>query len=200
MSDIMRVINSSFIKSACYPCDFPDITNLEIAFVGKSNVGKSSLINTILNRRNLVKTSVKPGKTRLINFFGVSCLGADKKKIDLTFVDLPGYGYANVPDNLKNSWKKMIERYFFKRKQLKAVVLLVDIRHKCDPKDQIMQEMLEQMNIPYLLVGTKADKIAKNKIKAIVKKKFTKKVMPFSALKKTGIQGVLDWIESLQNQ
>ena len=152
-----------FIKSAVRPQDYPPSDKPEVAVVGRSNVGKSSLINAIF-KRNIAKVSSSPGKTRLINFFLLND--------DIYFVDLPGYGYAAVSKAEKEKWRKMIETYFHNRDNLKLVVMLVDSRHKPTNLDILMKEWLESLGIPYIVVATKADKLnqsEKAKIKKIIK-------------------------------
>jgi len=127
----------------------------EIAFSGRSNVGKSSLINVLVNRKRLVKTSNTPGRTQLINFFTVN--GA------FVFVDLPGYGYARVPPAVKKTWGPMVETYLKSRETLKGVVLLVDIRRKPQQEEKILIGWLQHYHIPQVLVLTKADKLSKSK-------------------------------------
>ena len=128
----------------------------ELAFVGRSNVGKSSLINSLLNRKKLVKTSQTPGKTQEINFFKVND--------DLIFADLPGYGFAKVPAPVRNRWKKMIESYLLKRKSLVAVVLIVDVRRNPSPLDIDLQRWLHACGVEYIMVATKADKLSQSEI------------------------------------
>ena len=128
----------------------------ELAFVGRSNVGKSSLINSLLNRKKLVKTSQTPGKTQEINFFKVND--------DLIFADLPGYGFAKVPAPVRNRWKKMIESYLLKRKSLVAVVLIVDVRRSPSPLDIDLQRWLHVCGVEYIMVATKADKLSQSEI------------------------------------
>ena len=128
----------------------------ELAFVGRSNVGKSSLINSLLNRKKLVKTSQTPGKTQEINFFKVND--------DLIFADLPGYGFAKVPAPVRNRWKKMIESYLLKRKSLVAVVLIVDVRRSPSPLDIDLQHWLHACDVEYIMVATKADKLSQSEI------------------------------------
>jgi GTP-binding protein len=161
----MAVIKKvKFIKSAVNPRDYPPPHFPEIAVVGRSNVGKSSLINAIF-KRNIAKVSSSPGKTRLINFFLLN----DR----IYFVDLPGYGYAAVSKAERNRWKKMIETYFGTRENLSLVVMLVDSRHKPSNLDIMMKEWLESLGIPYIVVATKADKLnqsEKAKAKKIIRK------------------------------
>jgi len=145
-----------FIISAVNPRGYPKDDLPEIAFAGRSNVGKSSLINSLLNRKKLVKVSSNPGKTRTINFFMVNnCI---------VFVDLPGYGYAAVSKAEKLKWANMIETYLHRRINLKSVILLVDIRHKPTEDDEIMYSYIKSYNKRVIVVATKLDKISKNKI------------------------------------
>ncbi len=151
-SDGSRIVSARFEKSASRPEHYPPGDLPEIAFIGRSNVGKSSMINKLVNRKRLVKTSGKPGCTRLINFFIIN----DR----LRLVDLPGYGYAAVPDAERMRWKRMIETYLEKRTALRGVVLIVDIRRDPDEKDLQMNGYLADRKIPALLALTKADKIS----------------------------------------
>lgn len=198
----MRVVESKFNTSAVKPEQYPPTPFTDIAFVGKSNVGKSSMVNTILSRKAIAKVSGKPGKTRLVNFFDVRLKNENNEDVFLTLVDLPGYGFAKVSKTARKSWKKMINLYFKERIQLNGVISLVDIRHKADSKDKIMIEMLQTSKIPFLVVGTKSDKLPKSKIAAAIKKRQEEfnlqpgQIVPFSSLKKTGIDGVMNWIES----
>ena len=166
---MLKITNSNFIKSAVYPKDYPPLAFMEVAFVGRSNVGKSSLINLLLNRKSLAKTSNKPGKTRLINFFEVVYKKEDSEKGFFTFVDLPGYGYARVSISEKENWKKMIETYLQKRLNLKLLFFLLDIRHKPSKEDLLMYEILKNNQINFCLIFTKADKVPKNKINFYIK-------------------------------
>jgi len=201
---MIRIIESKFIKSAPKAGQYPVSPFSDIAFSGKSNVGKSSLINTILGRKAIAKISSTPGKTRLLNFFEVKFKEEQSGDNGLVnFVDFPGYGYAKISKTERDSWKKMIEDYFSFRENLAGVIALVDIRHKADSKDIVMIEMLKSRNIPFLIVATKSDKIPKTKIKKRMnelQKELQVKsenLVPFSSLKKTGIREVLNWIEKM---
>ena len=147
----MNILTAEFITSATRPSQYPPVNFPEIAFAGKSNVGKSSLINVLVNRKRLVKTSTTPGRTQLINFFDING--------SMTFVDLPGYGYAKVPASIKKSWKPMIETYLSGRPTLKAVVLIMDIRRTPDEKDLYLINWLGHYQIPTITILTKTDKL-----------------------------------------
>lgn len=153
----MNIQNANFEISAVKPEQYPSSTIPEIAFLGRSNVGKSSFINALLNRKNIARISSSPGKTRTINFFNID----DK----LYFVDLPGYGYATVSKTEKASWGVMIEKYLKSRGQLRLVCLLVDIRHKPSADDKLMYDWILSSNIPHVIIMTKSDKITHRQIK-----------------------------------
>ncbi len=150
----MLVKNAEFIKSATKPAHYPPPDLPEIAFAGRSNVGKSSLINVLVNRKSLVRTSSTPGRTQLINFFTVNG--------EFTLVDLPGYGFAKVPLAVKKQWGPMIETYLSTRENLRGVVLILDIRRVPGPEDRQMLDWLRAYGIPPVLVMTKCDKVSKN--------------------------------------
>ncbi len=147
----MKIISAQFIISAVSDKQYPSGVLPEIAFVGRSNVGKSSLINSLLNRKKLVKTSATPGKTQMINFFDVNN--------EFVFADLPGYGFAKVPKAVQKKWQALVEQYLTKRENLCVVVLIVDIRRKPTDLDLHMQEWLEESEVDYILVATKSDKL-----------------------------------------
>nr|WP_254906524.1 ribosome biogenesis GTP-binding protein YihA/YsxC [Clostridium tyrobutyricum] len=191
---IVEIKQAEFIISAVKKNQYPNDNFKEIAFVGRSNVGKSSLINTIVNRRKLVKVSSSPGKTRLVNFFMINN--------EFYFVDLPGYGYAKVSKSEKDKWSKIIETYLVGRHQLKAIVLLVDSRHKPTNDDIIMYKWIEYYKYKILIVATKVDKISKsqlNKNLDIIRNSFglkpDYKILTFSSLKKQGKEELLNKIE-----
>jgi GTP-binding protein len=150
----MIIKTAEFITSAVQASQYPDAVLPEIAFVGRSNVGKSSLINTLVNRKRLVKTSSTPGRTQLINFFDINSA--------VTFVDLPGYGYAKVPERIRKTWAPMIETYLSSRKTLKGVVVILDMRRVPNQADIDLIEWLWDHHIPSLLVLTKVDKLKRS--------------------------------------
>ena len=158
----MKIVSAEFLTGAVSYQQYPDSVCPELAFVGRSNVGKSSLINSLLNRKKLVKTSQIPGKTQEINFFKVNN--------DFIFADLPGYGFAKVPQSVQKCWKKMIEDYLLKRETLLAVIFIIDLRRNPSPLDLDLQRWLEARGVEYLLVGTKVDKLSQAKIKKQVDK------------------------------
>ncbi len=143
-------VKSVFNTSALPPPEFP-----EIAFAGRSNVGKSSLINKLVNRRNLVKVSSRPGKTQSLNFFLVGD--------GLYLVDLPGYGYAKAPRKIRNDWQGLISSYLLKRDTLRCVVVIVDLRHEVKAQDLELVTWLRNGGVPFLLVYTKQDKVKKSR-------------------------------------
>lgn len=181
----MKITSAVFIKSCTEQMHFPKENVPEIAFVGRSNVGKSSLINSLVLRRDLVKTSGTPGKTQVINFFLINDA--------FNFVDLPGYGYAKVPKEIREKWGPMIEGYLSNRKELKAVVFILDIRHLPTEDDKRMKEWLDYYKIPVIYVATKADKIKPNEIQKHIEKiremlelEKESAILHFSAKTKTG--------------
>ena len=151
----MKILSAEFITSATKPDQYPPVNYPEMAFAGRSNVGKSSLINTLVNRKRLVKTSSTPGRTQLINFFDINNL--------ITFVDLPGYGYAKVPAAVRKKWGPMIETYLSSRRTLKGVVVIMDIRRIPRQEEHELIEWLKYYSIDGILVLTKTDKLSKPK-------------------------------------
>nr|WP_320015927.1 ribosome biogenesis GTP-binding protein YihA/YsxC [uncultured Desulfobacter sp.] len=156
----MKIRAVEFIKSAVKPAHYPEYNFPEIAFAGRSNVGKSSLINTLINRKDMVKTSSRPGCTQLINFFLVN---GDLSQEELSLVDLPGYGYAKVSKKIRAQWQPMVETYVGTRKNLLGLILLMDIRRDPGKEELDMVRWLETKQMPCLLVLTKADKLSKTK-------------------------------------
>jgi GTP-binding protein len=163
----MKVVSAEFIKSATKPSQYPEGDLPEVAFVGRSNVGKSSLINAIIHRKNLARISGTPGCTRLINFFRVND--------QISLADLPGYGYAKVPVDLKRAWQPMIETYFKQRKSLKTVVLILDVRRYPSEKDTDLLHWLCKYKIVPLIILTKTDKVSKSQAK--VRQQQTKEIL-----------------------
>tara|TARA_B100000315_G_scaffold197728_1_gene189102 strand:- start:178 stop:765 length:588 start_codon:yes stop_codon:yes gene_type:complete len=153
----MKIVSAEFMTGAVSCRQYPEPECSELAFVGRSNVGKSSLINSLLNRKKLVKTSQTPGKTQEINFFKVNG--------DFIFADLPGYGFAKVPPAVQKRWKKMIEEYLLNRETLLAVVFIIDMRRNPSPLDLDLKNWLEACDVDYILVGTKADKLSQTELK-----------------------------------
>jgi GTP-binding protein len=151
----MKVTSADIVISAVKPDQYPETTLPEFALAGRSNVGKSSFINKMLNRKNLARTSSKPGKTQTLNFYLINEI--------LHFVDVPGYGYAKVSKREREIWGKMIETYLTSREQLKAVILIVDLRHPPSKDDVMMYGFVKHYDIPVIVVATKADKIPKGK-------------------------------------
>lgn len=188
------IIKNVELESVCgVTSKFPMNEMPEIAFAGKSNVGKSSLINGLVNRKALARTSSQPGKTQTINFYNVNS--------ELYFVDLPGYGYAKVSEKEKASWGKMIERYLHTSPVLKAVFLLVDIRHEPSANDANMYEWILANGYEPIIIATKMDKIKRSQLQKNIKLIKTglnvvpgTKVLPFSAQTKQGREEILDLI------
>jgi len=150
----MKIISAQFVKTATLPAHYPAPLGPEIAFAGRSNVGKSSLINVLTNRSNLAKASRTPGRTQAINFFTVND--------QLSFVDLPGYGFARVPEKIRMSWGPMVETYLRERENLILLVLILDIRRDLRDDDRNFLLWMEENRLPWQMVLTKADKLSKN--------------------------------------
>lgn len=151
----MKVTSADIVISAVKPDQYPVVDLPEFALAGRSNVGKSSFINKMLNRKALARTSSKPGKTQTLNFFLINEI--------MHFVDVPGYGYAKVSKKEREAWGKMIETYLTSREQLKAVVQIVDLRHPPTQDDIMMYDFLKHYEIPCIIIATKADKVPKSK-------------------------------------
>ncbi|KYD30858.1 ribosome biogenesis GTP-binding protein YihA/YsxC [Parageobacillus toebii] len=151
----MNVTKAEIAVSAVKPEQYPDGALPEFALAGRSNVGKSSFINKMINRKNLARTSSKPGKTQTLNFYLIN--------ESFYFVDVPGYGFARVSKKEREAWGKMMETYFTTREQLHAVVLIVDLRHPPTKDDVMMYEFLKHYQIPTIIIATKADKVPKGK-------------------------------------
>jgi GTP-binding protein len=182
----MKVSSAEFIKSATAPEHYPRDKRLEVAFMGRSNVGKSSLINSLLGVKGLARTSSTPGRTQLINFFLINQA--------FYFVDLPGYGYARVPTEIKNEWGPMIEKYLASRENLVLSIAIIDSRHGPTKLDLMMKEWLEANDKPFIVVATKADKLSSNKLTASIKSSEAimgkGKVIPYSAITRRGAERI----------
>lgn len=192
----MNIKWSEHIATAVSPEGYPSGDLPEIAIVGRSNVGKSSLINFLTQRKSLARVGNTPGKTRVINFFSV--------EKQLMLVDLPGYGYAEVSESEKKKWAKIIETYLNSSSKLCGIIMLVDIRHKPTEDDKIMYQWIITMGKPHIIVATKADKIARsqysrqiNEIRQTLNLVPDIPVIPVSATKKTGFDEVWSEIEKI---
>jgi len=191
----ININNAKFEITAVKPEQYPKSDKPEITFVGRSNVGKSSLINSMLNRKSLARVAATPGLTRVINFYNVDNI--------LYFVDLPGYGFAKVSKTEKESWGSVVETYLKTRKQLKMVIMLVDIRHSPTDDDKLMNDWLKCNGIPYLITATKLDKIPRSKVKErvcdirkVLELSDSVKVIPFSSETKQGREELWNEIKS----
>ena len=165
-----------FLKSATHKGDYPKLKLPKIAFSGRSNVGKSSLINNLVGSKGLAWTSATPGRTQVINFFNVN----DR----WIFADLPGYGFAKVPANIQVRWGLMIEEFLREDENLKLTVMIVDARHEPTELDQVMKQWLDEFSIPHQLVATKVDKLSSNQLEKSldrIKKVFNCGVIPYSS-------------------
>ena len=192
----MKVNNVSLAAVGVKMSQYPDDGKPEIAFAGKSNVGKSTLINAMIGRKALARTSSQPGKTRTINFYNVEDI--------LYFVDLPGYGYAKVPRTEIEKWGKMIEEYLNKRETLRGIVMLVDIRHEPGENDRLMYDWLKHYGYDIIIAATKKDKIKRSQIqKQLSLIKNTLKLAPedrliaFSGETKDGVEELWEELEKL---
>ena len=192
----MQINKSELEAVAVKPMQYPEPSVPEIAFAGRSNVGKSSLLNLLTRRKNLARVSGSPGKTRTINFYRIN----DEFRI----VDLPGYGYARVSKSESEKWGAMMESYLENREGLLKVIQLVDIRHKPSAQDVQMYDYLKYFNLDGIVVATKADKVSSNQrsknileIRKTLGMSKADKIIPVSALKKSGHEALLDEIENL---
>ncbi|SHH95806.1 ribosome biogenesis GTP-binding protein YihA/YsxC [Sporanaerobacter acetigenes] len=192
----MKIISSELQTIAGNKSQYPVDNLFEIAFAGKSNVGKSSLINTLVNRNNLARTSGKPGKTQTINFYNING--------DFRFVDLPGYGYAKVSKTQREKWAQMIEEYLKFRQNLIEIMLVVDIRHEPGDHDALMYQWIKSYGFNGIVIATKADKISKGqweKQKTIIQRKLQIEnrnfIIPFSAEKRMNLDQVWKAIEEI---
>ena len=193
--DIRMVIKNVNLETVCgVTSKLPDNAYMEFAFAGKSNVGKSSLINGLMNRKSLARTSAQPGKTQTINFYNIND--------ECYFVDLPGYGYAKANEEIKAKWGKMIENYLHKSKMLQAVFLLVDIRHEPSGNDKMMYQWILSQGFHPIIIATKLDKINRSQIQKHIKmikdglnvEKGTT-VIPYSAMTKQGREEIYELLD-----
>lgn len=192
----MIVNKASIDKTAVKKAQYPTNGLPEVAFAGKSNVGKSSLINTMLGRKSLARTSQNPGKTRTINFYIV--------EDSLYFVDLPGYGYAKAPKAEIAKWGPMMDEYLLKRQELRGIILLVDVRHEAGKNDIMMLDYLRHYGYRIIIAATKCDKISRNKLPSYIKQlkaslslKADETLIPFSSVTKQGKDELWDIIDEL---
>jgi len=194
----MIIRKAEFLISAVKKEQYPNTEVPEIAFAGKSNVGKSSMINALVNRRNLAKTSSQPGKTQTLNFYNIND--------EFNFVDLPGYGYAKVSKAEQAKWADMIDLYLHSRQELKEVILLVDIRHEPGRNDLLMYEWIKNFGFKGYIIATKADKLSKsqqikslNNIKKTLQIKDIGLIYQFSSTSKLGVEEIWILFESILN-
>ena len=191
------IIRSLELETVCgITSTLPENTLLEIAFAGKSNVGKSSLINGLMNRKSFARTSATPGKTQTINFYNINQ--------ELYLVDLPGYGYAKVSEQEKKKWGQMIERYLHQSKQLRAVFLLIDIRHAPSANDKMMHDWILSQGYQPIIIATKLDKLKRSQVQKQVKVvrqglglSKDSILIPFSAVTKQGRDEIWDLAEEI---
>ncbi len=191
------IIRNVSLETVCgITSKLPENTKPEVAFAGKSNVGKSSLINALMNRKSLARTSAQPGKTQTINFYNIND--------DIYYVDLPGYGYAQANEKVKAQWGKMIEDYLHQSKQLKTVFLLIDIRHKPSENDCIMYDWISSHGYKPVIIATKLDKINRSQVQKQLKLiRETLQVekgtimIPFSAATKQGREEIYEIVDAI---
>ena len=194
------VIKNVNLETVCgITSKFPNNPHMEFAFAGKSNVGKSSLINGLMNRKSLARTSAKPGKTQTINYYNIND--------ELYFVDLPGYGYTTANEKVKAQWGKMVERYLHTSRQLQAVFLLIDIRHEPSANDRLMYEWILAQGFFPVIIATNADKIKKSQLEKhihMIREGLNVKpetvVIPYSALTKEGREEIYALLDEYLEQ
>ena len=191
------VIRSLELETVCgITSRLPQNDKIELAFWGRSNVGKSSLINTLMNRKGFARISSQPGKTQTINYYNVNN--------ELYFVDLPGYGYARVSEEVKAKWGRMVENYLHKSRQLKAVFLLIDIRHKPSENDCVMYDWIKEHGYQPIIIATKLDKINRSQtqkqvklLRETLKAGKDARIVPFSAATKQGREEIYEIIDEI---
>ncbi len=191
----MKIVSASYVKSAMRPEHYPSDGRPEIAFVGRSNVGKSTMLNVLLNKKGLAKTSKTPGKTQTVNFFDVNG--------KYYFVDLPGYGYARVSKEMREQWATVMTSYLKAKRPLRLVIALMDSRHEPVDQDLDLLDLLEDAEVPSLIVATKADKLrvtemeaASNTIRKALGLDEEAAIVPFSAQSKQGLRDVWNIIDA----
>ena len=192
----MKVTTAEFVQSVADLTHLPTDFKPEIVFLGRSNVGKSSLMNRLAGRNSLARSSTRPGKTRLLNYYLINS--------NFYFVDLPGYGYAKVPEHMRSGWGKLIETYLRRRKQIRLALQVVDLRHGATELDKLMMGWLEYYRIQYAIVLTKADKVARSKLGGqiqgvrdqLANKPLLQEVIPFSAMTGMGKKEILSCVEA----
>lgn len=188
----MKPVNAKFIASAATVESFPRETLPEITFMGRSNVGKSSLLNSLLGVKGLARTSSTPGRTQTLNFFDING--------EMIFVDLPGYGYAKVSKADRHSWGKLIEKYLAQRASLVLCILIVDARHEPSPLDLQMKSWLEHFGLSFLVVTTKVDKLSAQEQRASLQRArkvlATERIIPYSAVTRAGAKQLWDEIRA----
>ncbi|NUM52930.1 MAG: YihA family ribosome biogenesis GTP-binding protein [Candidatus Hydrogenedentes bacterium] len=191
----MKILSASYVKSAMRPDQYPADGRPEIAFVGRSNVGKSTMLNVLLNKKGLAKTSKTPGKTQTVNFFDVNG--------KYYFVDLPGYGFARVSKEMRQQWASVMTSYLKARRPLRLVVALMDSRHTPADQDLDLLDLLEDAEVPSLIVATKSDKLRPSEVEAAsqtIRKALgldeDAAIIPFSANSKQGLRDVWNVIDA----
>ena len=196
---MLKIVQSEIVATAVRPQQYPADNLAEVAFAGRSNVGKSSLLNLITGRKNLARVSASPGKTQTINFYLVN-----KDHDPFRIVDLPGYGYAKISKKVTQDWGEMMETFLTRRQGLRKVFQLVDIRHKPTAQDVQMYEFLKYYDLDGPVIATKADKVSKREaqkqmqiIRKTLEMRQDAEILPVSALKKTGVDQILDAIEEI---
>ena len=204
-----KIIKADYVASAVKISQYPPEILPEIAFIGRSNVGKSSLINSLCNRRNLARISQTPGKTQTINFYKATLKVGNRQEATgnsdfnlypFYLVDLPGYGYAKTSKTNRTVWAKFIDEYFSKSRQLKFICLLVDMRHAPMDSDLAMFQNILEKNLPVLIVATKSDKLSKNeraKNLAVIKKTFAIEELPILPYSSKSGDGISDLLETI---
>jgi GTP-binding protein len=188
----MKITSAKFTASAQTPESIPHYRRKEVAFLGRSNVGKSSLINSLLGVKGLARTSSTPGRTQALNFFLIN--------EEFYFVDLPGYGYAKVSKSDRQAWGRLIEKYLAQREQLVLSILIVDARHEPSPLDLQMKSWLQHFGLPYLVVSTKNDKLSASERRAsqqrAMKALGIERIIPYSAVTREGANQLWDAIRT----